>query len=211
MKNIIITVVIILYFPTHTILAQVEEKKFEPGGKATATVFLNYHYDMTKNVEKTSQFEFQRSYFGYVYNFSEKISSKIIFDAGNDGKAFSAFLKNASLEWKPDTKFVLEGGIISTNIFDTQEKFYGYRYIMESMQDKDKFYSSADLGFRATYKPVSILELRLGVFNGDGYKKIQDEYGVHKTSFDIVVRPVKGVTFKTYYDFMPKRFNLPES
>jgi hypothetical protein len=205
MKNRFLISVLIFYFSVQLTFAQENEKKFEPGGKATGTVFLNYHYDMTKNAEKKSQFELLRSYFGYLYNFSENFSSKIVFDVANDGKAFSAFLKNASLEWKKNNAFSLEGGMISTHAFDTQEKFYGYRYILETLQDKDKFYSSADLGVKATFKPVDKVEFHAGLYNGEGYKKIQDDFGCHKASFDVVLRPVKGLTFKTYYDLMPKR------
>ncbi|MGE5406806.1 MAG: hypothetical protein ACM3NR_03750 [Methanosarcina sp.] len=203
MKKNIFTLVFLLSSPV--IFSQAAEKKFEPSGKVLGTVFLNYHYDMTENVTKKSQIEILRSYLGYQYSFSEKITSKILLDISNDGKAFSAFLKNASLEWKISKTLALEGGMISTHIFDTQEKFYNTRYILETLQDKDKFYSSADLGVKATFKPFSFMELHAGFYNGDGYKKIQDDFGVQKASFDVVIMPVKGVTFKTYYDFMPKR------
>jgi hypothetical protein len=198
-------VMVFLIISSLRIYAQTGADKFEPSGKIFGTVFLNYHYDMTENVTKKSQIEILRSYLGYQYAFSEKITSKVLFDIGNDGKAFSAFLKNASLEWKINNLFVLEGGMISTHIFDNQEKFYGYRYILETLQDKDKFYSSADLGVKATFKPLDFVEFHAGLYNGDGYKKIQDEFGVQKTSFDVVIMPVKGLIFKTYYDFMPKR------
>ena len=187
------------------ITAQVPEKKFEPGGTATATVFVNYHYDLTKDAERRSQMEITRAYLGYIYNFSEKISSKIIYDMANDGKAFSAFLKNASLEWRIDPKFIVEGGMISTNLYDIQEKYYGYRYILEGQPLKDKFYSSADLGLRATYKPNERLEFRFGLYNGEGYKKVQDDFGAQRKSFDLLFRPVKGMIIRSYYDFMPKR------
>jgi hypothetical protein len=187
------------------ITAQVPEKKFEPGGTATATVFVNYHYDLNREVEKKSQIEITRAYLGYIYSFSENISAKIIYDMANDGKAFSAFLKNASLEWKIYPKFIVEGGMISTNLYDIQEKYYGYRYILEGQPLKDKFYTSADLGFRATYKPTERLEFRFGLYNGEGYKKVQDDFGAQRKSFDILFRPVKGMIVRSYYDFMPKR------
>lgn len=201
-KNMVMVFLIICSLE---IFAQTGANKFEPSGKVFGTVFLNYHYDMTENVNKKSQIEILRSYLGYQYAFSERITSKVLFDMGNDGKAFSAFLKNASLEWKINNLFVLEVGMISTHIFDNQEKFYGYRYILETLQDKDKFYSSADLGVKATFKPLDFVEFHVGLYNGEGYKKIQDEFGVQKTSFDLVIMPVKGLIFKTYYDFMSKR------
>lgn len=205
MKEKIIFTTIFCFLVFNQNFAQETGKKVEPNGKATGIVFSNYHYDLTKNSEKKSQFEILRAYLGYLYNFSDKFHSKIVLDVSNDGKAFSAFLKAASLEWKINDRFFLEGGMIGTLAFDTQEKFYGQRYIMEAFMDKNKFYSSADLGIKATFKPIDIVELHAGVFNGEGYKKIQDDFGVHRTSFDVVIKPVKGLLFKAYYDIMPKR------
>jgi hypothetical protein len=101
--------------------------------------------------------------------------------------------------------FGIEGGMIATHTFDLQEKFYGYRYILETLIDKEKYYSSADLGVKATFIPVEKLEFHAGLYNGEGYKKIQDSYGLQKASFDVVIRPVEGLVFKTYYDFHGKK------
>jgi hypothetical protein len=101
-------------------------------------------------------------------------------------------------------------GMINTHIWDVQEKIYGYRYILETEQDKDKFYSSGDLGVKATFKPFDKIEIHAGLYNGEGYKKIQDDYGVHKVSFDVVAKPIEGLTFKVYYDLMGKKDTLAE-
>ena len=64
----------------NTSFAQETEAEFKPNGKVHFKVFWNYHYDFSSNVEKISAFELTRSYFGYKYAFSEKISSKITLD-----------------------------------------------------------------------------------------------------------------------------------
>lgn len=183
---------------------QNETKKFEPSGKVNGQIFLNYHYDFTEGVQKTSQFEVLRSNLGYTYNFSEKFTGRITMDAANDGKAYSSFLKVASLEWKQGM-FTVEGGMMKTFIYDTQEDEWGNRYVMESFQDREKFYSTFDLGVKAAFRPSDIVQLRAGIFNGEGYKKLQDDFGVQRKSFDIILHPIKEITFKAYYDFMPKK------
>lgn len=178
--------------------------KFEPSGKVSGQIFVNYHYDFSEGAQKKSQFEILRSNIGYTYSFTEKLTGKIVMDAANDGKAYSAYLKCASLEWKAG-KFAFEGGMLKTFMFDTQEDSWGYRYVMESIQDKDKFYFSYDLGFKASYRPLEFLQVRAGIFNGEGYKKLQDDFGIQRGAFDLIIFPARGVTFKAYYDFMPKR------
>jgi hypothetical protein len=195
--------VFLLLLPVY-VSGQQSGNKFEPSGKVSGQIFVNYHYDFTKGAEKKSQFEVLRSNFGYAYSFTEKLTGKIVMDAANDGKAYSAFLKCASLEFKTG-KLSFEGGMMKTFMFDTQEDSWGYRYVMESIQDKDKFYYSYDLGFKASYRPTDFLQLRAGVFNGEGFKKLQDDFGIQRGAFDLVLFPARGVTFKVYYDFMPKR------
>lgn len=202
MKNSLVSALLLCII---TCAAFSQSKDFVPSGKITGQIFVNYHYDLTENVQKKSQFEILRSNFGYFYNFSQKLTGKIVFDAANDGKAFSVFLKNASLEWKATKMVTLEGGMNKTFIFDTQEDFFGYRYVMESLQDREKFYSTYDLGFKAIIKPADFIQYRIGVFNGEGYKKIQDDFGMHRVTMDLIIRPIKGLVFKTYYDISPKR------
>jgi hypothetical protein len=217
MKNIILLLVLCFSIVTKTSFAQEEGKKFEPSGNAIITIFTNYHYDFTNGVEKKSQFELQRAYFGYAYNFSEQFSTRLVLDVGynetvdskdKSSSSYAVFLKFASLEWKMNDNFKVEGGMIPTHIFDLQEKFYGYRYILQTVQDRGKDLTSADLGVKASFKPDEIIEFHAGIWNGDGYKNIQDSYGMHKASVDFVLRPFDGLVFKTYFDVMSKKDTL---
>lgn len=185
--------------------SQTDGNLTEPSGSITGQIFVNYHYDLTENAEKNSQFEILRSNFGYVYTFNKKLTSRFTIDAANDGKAFSVFLKAASLEWKVSKVLTVEGGMMKTFMFDTQEDLWGNRFVMETVQDRSKFYTLFDLGFKASWKPADFLQLRVGIFNGEGFKKLQDNFGVQRKTFDMILYPIAGLTFKAYYDFMPKR------
>ena len=215
MKKLIFLATLFYLCSVQITFGQEEEKKFEPNGKALGTVFFNYHYDLTENAQKKSQFELLRSYFGYNYNFSEQFSTRIVFDVGYDSRvdasqktknSYSAFLKFGLLQWKYEDLFSIQGGMIPTHMYDTQEKFMNYRYLLEPMQER--YFTSADLGVRATYTPFKMIELNAGLYNGEGYKNLQDTYGLQKVSADVVVRPIESLTFKTYYDFMSKKDTL---
>lgn len=190
---------------SYTATAQEEKAEFTPNGKPFAKVFWNYHYDMTKDVDKTSAFQLQRAYLGYQYAFSENISTKITLDVGSNsgGSAYTAFLKTAQLDWKVLSPVKLSLGLIGMKQWNDQEKFWGYRYISKTIQDEHKFGTSADLGVNAEIKLHPKLIVNLLIVNGGGYKKLQDDYGMHRVGGNIVAQPIKGLTLKAYYTMMP--------
>jgi len=205
---------LLLLFSIFTIgvFAQEEEKKeeFKPSGKAFGKVFWNYHYDLTKDADKASVFELNRSYFGYKYALSKNISTKITLDVGkNDaGSAYTAFLKTAQLDWKVVDQLKLSMGLIGMKQWNDQEKFYGYRYISKTIQDEHKFGTSADLGINAEIKLHEKIKINLLVVNGEGYKALQDDFGMHRFGGSIVVNPIDGLTLKAYYTTMPGKFDV---
>ncbi len=189
--------------------AQEEKTEFTPSGKAFAKVFWNYHYDMTPDINSASAFELKRSYLGYSYNLSEAFSTKITLDVGkDDGSAYTAFLKTAQLDWKIVKPIKLSLGLIGMKQFNDQEKLWGYRYMYKSFQDEHGFGSSADLGVNAEIKLYKSLKINLLATNGGGYKKLQDDYGMHRIGANLVAQPVKGLTFKVYYDIMPGKYDV---
>lgn len=181
-----------------------EKQSFTPNGKAFAKVFWNFHYDMTPDVNQTSAFQIQRSYFGYTYSFTENISTKITFDVGkDDGSAYTAYLKTAQLDWKISSPIKLSLGLIGLKQFNDQESFWGYRYIYKSFQDQHGFGSSADLGVNAEIKLNPKLKMNVLLVNGEGYKKVQDNYGSYRLGANIVAQPTQKLTLKAYFDRMP--------
>lgn len=191
-------------------VAQEEAKKeeFNPSGKAHGKIFFNYHYDMTKDVNKTSVFEIKRSYFGYKYAFSEKISAMITFNVGSvgAGNAYTAYLKIAQLDWQVCSPLKLSFGQIGLKQYNDQEKFWGHRYVYKSCQDEHQFGTSADAGINANIKLHKTAQVNISMLNGEGYKATQDDFGLHKIAANLVLTPVKGLLLKGYYDMKPSKY-----
>ena len=213
-KTLLFKAVICLTLFAGTVNAQEapngEKAEFKPSGKALGKIFFNYHYDMTDGVDKSSVFEIQRSYFGYKYAFSEKLSAKVTFDVGNvgSGSVYTAYLKVAQLDWKVAKAIKLSLGQIGLKQFNDQEHLWGNRYIYKSFMDEHKFGSSADAGFNINIKPHDMIQFNILAINGEGYKSSQDDFGLHKVGGNAVFTPVEGLTIKVYYDMMGKMEQL---
>ena len=174
-------------------------KSEEPKVKAIVQVFGNFHSGFgTENDDRG--FELERSYLGYEHKLNKELSVKGVMDIGksNDVSDYQriAYIKNAMVSWKKGN-FTLNGGLISTTQFNFQEKFWGYRYIMKSFQDKYKFGSSADLGLSATYKFANWISADAIIVNGEGYKKIQKNDGLNY-GVGVTLTPVKGLQMRIY-------------
>ncbi|OQX99153.1 MAG: hypothetical protein B6I24_03480 [Bacteroidetes bacterium 4572_128] len=182
--------ILILFFGFSNLIfsQELENKDFKAKGKLVGKIFWNYNYNFAEDVKKTSSFEIKRSYFGYKYVIDKKFSVLISFDAGKgseENSSYSAYLKKAKLEWKVASKVKLSLGIIGLKQFNDQEKLWGYRY--------HKFGSSADLGVNAEIKILKMLKMNIFILNGEGYKKIQDEFGTHRIGFNFIAEPIENL------------------
>ncbi len=161
-------------------------------GKISGVTYFDFSATDTK-----SAFNFERQYFGYGGEVSDKVSYKILFDVGRTnlgttldkkGKEISedtrlvAFLKKAQVNYKSSFgRFNF--GLIGMNTYGIQESNWGYRFIEKSAIDKYKFSATADIGVGFSKSLIDDLNLSLLFVNGEGYKKPQgDDY--HKISFN---------------------------
>lgn len=149
-------------------------------GKPFGKVFTNFNHDNDKN-----EFELKRAYLGYSYKIDNNFSTKITFDVGNNstGSAYTAFLKIASLSWKPMENTSINMGMIGAKNFKFMEKSWGKRYIEKSALDKEKWANAADLGISLDYKVFDNFTIDGQILNGEGYKKTQDENGLMRVGF----------------------------
>ncbi|MGL6016400.1 MAG: MarR family winged helix-turn-helix transcriptional regulator, partial [Selenomonadaceae bacterium] len=138
---------------------------------------------------------------GVEYNFSEAITGKVVLDGARKSEAseYTAFLKIAQLDWKLNDKALLSMGMIGLKQFDTQEKFWGYRYVYKDFQDEFGFGTSADLGCNLEYTFNSKVMANLFVLNGEGFTRVQDSNGKIKVGGSVIYEPVKGLLLKGYY------------
>lgn len=178
--------------------------KFKPSGKPEALVFTDFSSSFSgdKNINR---FEITRAYFGYGYNFSPNWSGRVVFDVANPGVGklqLTALLKFGYLQFLKNN-LTVRFGMIPTNQYDVQEKFWGYRYILKSFQDEYNIGPSADIGFSAAYRIGKLVSADFIIQNGEGYKTL-DVDSVLKTGIGLTITPAKSVLFRAYYDRMKK-------
>ena len=179
--------------------------------KPTAKVFANIFTGINQGNNPTA-IEIKRAYIGYDIKLKDGFSSKIILDIGSpdNSSAYSllkryAYFKSAYLQYETG-KFNFKFGIIPMQLFKVQEKIWGHRYIEKSATDKYKFGTSSDLGISANYKVTSFAEIDVTISNGEGNAELQDD-NTYKAAFGLTLKPYKGLTFRTYVDFLSKEEN----
>jgi hypothetical protein len=136
------------------------------------------------STDDSSAFNFQRQYFGYGGDISDKVSYKILFDVGRTelDTRLNVYLKKAQVNYKSSLGKV-NFGLIGMNTYAVQESNWGYRFIEKSAIDKNKFSSTADLGVGFSKSIIDNLNLSFQIVNGEGFKKSQgDKY--HKIAFN---------------------------
>lgn len=172
-----------------------EEKK----GDVIITVFSDF-YSGFGRVNGERGFDLDRAYIGYEYRASSELEIKAVMDFGQSRQVDDyhriGFIKNAQVTWQRNG-WELNGGLISTTQFKTQEDFWGKRYVMKSFQDEYKFGSSADLGISAAYTVNDWWLLDVIVANGEGYKNLQTGKGLQYGA-GMTFRPVESVVLRLY-------------
>ena len=145
--------------------------------KISGLTYFDFTYSDDKGV-----FDVKRTYLNYGQKLSDISKFKMTLDVGRDtsgddtDERLSAYLKKAQITITPKENSSFYLGLIGMNMFNVQEKTWGYRYISKSAMDKYSFSSSADLGFGYKLKLQKFMLSTL-LTNGEGYKKIgADEF-----------------------------------
>lgn len=182
-------------------IAQATEKqtKEESSGKAIIQAFANFHSGFGQ-IKDDRGFELQRSYLGYEHKLKGGLKLRAVLDIGKPSSLNDyhrlAYIKNAELQWHRG-RWTINGGLISTKLFNLQERYWGYRYVAKSFQDQYKYGSSADVGISATYQISPWFSADAIVVNGEGYRKIQQGKGLNY-GLGLTMLPLKGLTLRLY-------------
>jgi len=228
MRRLIFTTGLLLFF-IRGLDAQESKIVFDfKNLKPIVQVFGTTSYNIENN---NYGYSFGRAHFGFQYQFNEKWSSKIIIDRGRatssgeiivtdadgnnlsvqntseEGAYYTMFLKFASLQWKVNDKFTLEGGAILQNHYITQERFWGLRYVAQTFQDLYWKIPSSDLGFIATYKLNSIVLVDAAITNGEGPRKVQDAFGKVKFAAGMDINPSEIFQTRIFYHNRQSKIN----
>jgi hypothetical protein len=223
-RKLIITLFCVFIVVLNALAESSNEKEFVPYGKVNATIFSNFENVFINNELTKSGFNLERAYLGYEYNLSPEWKAYVKLDVGNPTKAMSdikykaedtlgipvevirsgsfggyyAYLKNGGLKFSKGA-FSVDFGMIDQHLFKYQEKGWGYRYIVASFMDINKFGSSADLGAYAKYKINKNLSFDVSVSNGEGYKKPQSDLS-YRVGGGFALSLFENLLIRAYYD-----------
>jgi hypothetical protein len=177
-----------------------------PHGSPIIKIFANLHSGLT-DADPSKAFEVRRAYIGYKYKFDTHFSTELKLDIGSPEEISEfarlrryAYFKTAALYWEKG-RWTIKGGIIDTEHFKRQEKYWKHRYIYKSLQDEHRFGPSADLGTTVIFRPFRQLELDASLMNGEGYTNLQQD-DAFKASFAASLIPADRVLLRIYYDFI---------
>lgn len=209
MKNrIILTTTILFFLYVEVVYAQdnnksQEQLKWYNKGVFYGKMFANFHTSLDNKNQKA--FELNKAYIGYktelnnrfLVNLKLDISKPTDIQDTKTKKRF-AYFKNAYIQYKFE-QFKISFGIADCYQFKVQEKFWGYRYIYKSMQDKYKFGVSSDVGLFTSYKFNNFILADASFSNGEGYGYLQSD-DKFKTSIGLTITPIQLLTVRLYYD-----------
>jgi len=218
------TLFLTLFIFTQSIpcFAQVDTT-FKPTGNVLVQIINRTLYETNGNSGKYGMY-INRAHFGYRYQFAPKWSGTVILDAGRptvfgnlsvkdslennlsysynykEGSYYAMTLKFSYLEFNPTSKIKLQAGGILQNHYITQEKFWGYRYILETFDDRYFGIPSSDLGFIGYFSPLDWLSFDAALTNGEGFRFNQDSQGKVKYAAGVDIKPIKNWITRFYYD-----------
>lgn len=218
MSRIIRSCVFLLIFNflfSDHLFAQERDTDFEASGKPIIQVFGNIDMNLGKDAEKRYGVWIGRAHFGYGYRFSKTFSGKIVLDVGRpttlsqfsemggykEGSYYTVTLKFASLEWTPNEHVYIQAGSVLQNHYITQEKFWGYRYLAPTFQDKYFGTPSGDLGIIGYYKLNKKFGFDIALTNGEGFRFDQDLFGDVKIAAGVDYNPIDGLQSRIFYDY----------
>jgi hypothetical protein len=187
---------------------EADNDEFKPHGKPILKIFTNIHTGISEDLDDAG-FEIKRAYFGYQYYLSKNFEIALKLDIGspNDASEYSllrrfAYFKNAYVKYKLE-KLSTQFGIIDVFQFAIQEKYWAHRYISKSFMDEYRFGPKADLGWNITYKFNDIIHADFGIYNGEGYTKLQAD-NAFKGGLGVSIYPWKGLLLRVYGDMIKK-------
>lgn len=202
-----VTTLLFFFFLPAILFSQDENMRFVSSGALFGKIYVNYHYHFKDSKKGYGAFEMTRCMLGYEYRISPKLSATIAADAvSTTSSVYTLYVKCAHIDWEIVKAFKLSVGIIDMTQFSTQEKHWGYRYVMKSFQDEYCFGASNDVGISSEIRLHKKIKANIFLVNGEGNKKFQDEFGMHRYGGNVVVTPFDALTLKLAADVYPGHF-----
>lgn len=189
----------------------VADARPKPGWEANTSVNGRMYYDLTNIEQKKdgskvaptgTSFDIKRFYVGIDHKFNDTFSANVTTDVAylaTDGLT-QVYIKKAYLQAKVSDALIFRLGSADLPWIPFAEDTYGYRFVENTIADRDKFGTSADWGVHALGK-LGMVNYQVSVINGAGYKnpvrtKSMDVEGRVSTSFDGITLGLGGYSGK---------------
>jgi len=213
---------IVLLLPVLSFSQDKDTKKISyPVHKFFGSLYTGFYYDLARIHQPVTGFEITTALAGVHSQVAKNVKVKMIYDvtrttsniqvfdtSGNrlnvlyfEGSNYTAFLKQAEVDWEFARGFELNAGqLLNEQYLTLQDRFWGYRFVAFTMQEMYRFGAPADFGIRLkkNYKKGYV---STGVVNGDGPFKLQDSKSSLLYFFTAKYTPGNFV-FQWYGDFM---------
>ncbi|MFT4256347.1 MAG: carbohydrate porin [Pseudoxanthomonas sp.] len=96
----------------------------------------------------------------------------------NQGNSVEVFIKKAYVQAKYSDALFLRAGAADTPWIPFVEKYYGYRYVQNTLTDRTSYGSSADWGFHVGGESANGFNYAAAITNGRGYRNPSRSKGV---------------------------------
>ena len=195
-----------------------------PSVKVGVVIYTDYTYvdtptvlDADKNTVHTSAFNVSRSYINVTGNLSHLVAFRITPDITRETGTGSSLSGSLTFRLKYAfgqvnfDDFLTKGswariGVQQTPYVDFMEQIYRYRFQGTIFAEREGFLTSSDFALSTHYNlPGNYGDIHAGVYNGDGYSKVEPN---DQKAFQIrgTVRPfplggtLKGLRLSAFYD-----------
>lgn len=202
---------------------KVKNPLLEGQHKVFASIYTGGYYAFNTN-KPNSGFELSSAILGYKFEKSKRLKFTLMYDVtrtthgfkisdtdGNnlpvsffEGSKYTAFLKMAEIKWYFAENFSLSAGqLLSEQYLTVQDKYWGKRYTMTTMQELFRMGNPADFGMRVEYKRDQQFALSIGANNGNGPFRHQDTLSVMEYTSNLELYFIENLIIKGYLALTP--------
>ena len=224
--KIIILCIVYFFFLSET-KAQDSIIKPVSSHKVFANIFTGGYYNFHTK-KPNAGFELSTALLGYKFQYSNDLKFTLIYDVTRttnginvldsngsslpvyyfEGSKYTAFLKMAEIKWQFHKNFSLSAGqLLNEQYLTVQDKIWGHRYIITTMQEAYRMAMPADFGMRVEYKNKETFALSLGANNGNGPFRHQDQEALMEYTSNLEIYLIKNLLIKAYIALTPTTYD----
>jgi hypothetical protein len=197
----------------------------DTGGKFSGYMFGDYFYNISRDSlindlnnkaldgkKDINGFQFRRIYFTYDYKISDQFSTRFRLESQTsvvvNGTIFTAFIKDAYLDWKnifEGSNFIF--GIQPPPTYTVSEDFWNYRSLEKTIMDLRGIASSRDFGasLKGRFNSSGSVKYWLMYGNGNAFGSEGDKFKRAYAHIDLQPSEALKLTLYSDYRFKPKK------